>query len=131
MNSFTAAIGRILISILFLVSGATKVMDPHSADAMIVGVGLPAGLGLITGVCEIMGGLLLAIGAFRRLVATLLSLFIVFATVLFHKNFADPMQLANALKNLAIIGGLVMGLAEEHVWSRTTRVVTDRRIHRE
>ncbi len=129
MNSFTAAIGRIFIAILFIVSGVGKITDPQMADSMIVQAGLPQGLGLIAGVCEVVGGVMLALGLFRRLAATLLGVFTVIATLLFHKDFADPMQLAMALKNLAIVGGLMLVLSEQRVFRTTTthtaRVVPD------
>lgn len=120
MTSFTAAIGRIFIAILFIVSGVGKMTDPQMADSMIVQAGLPQGLGLIAGVCEVVGGAMLALGLFRRLAATLLGVFTVIATLLFHKDFADPMQLAMALKNLAIVGGLMLVLSEQRVFRTTT-----------
>jgi putative oxidoreductase len=86
-------------------------MDPTGTAAMLEGTGLPASLALPTGIFELVAGLLLAIGLMSRLVAALLFLFVALTTVLFHNQITDPMQATQALKNLAIMGGLLMVIA--------------------
>ena len=78
---------------------------------MLDGVGLPANLALPTGIFELVAGFLLAIGLMSRLVAALLFAFVALATVMFHNQITDPMQATQALKNLAIMGGLLMVIA--------------------
>ena len=55
--------------------------------------------------------LLLAIGLMTRLVAIVLAGFVALTIFFFHNQFADPLQGTLALKNLAIIGGLLMTFA--------------------
>jgi putative oxidoreductase len=116
MSTIAAVIGRILIAIIFLVSGAGKLMSPTATEAMITGAGFPPGLAMPAGVFELLAGLCLAIGLMTRLTAVLLFGFVALATLLFHNNFTDPLQAAMALKNLAIMGGLLLVFAHSQMW---------------
>lgn len=111
MSTIAAVLGRILLALIFIVSGIQKVVDPASPAAMLDGVGLPANLALPAGIFELVAGFLLAIGLMSRLVAALLFAFVALATVMFHNQITDPMQATQALKNLAIMGGLLMVIA--------------------
>ena len=111
MSTIAAVLGRILLALIFVVSGIQKVIDPTGPAAMLEGVGLPTNLALPTGIFELVAGLLLAIGLMSRLVAALLFVFVALTTVLFHNQVTDPMQATQALKNLAIMGGLLMVVA--------------------
>lgn len=118
MTSLLAFVGRLMIAVLFLVSGANKLMDISGTDAMIRAVGLPGGLALITGLFEVIAGLALILGVATRLVAVVLAVFCLVTAFFFHNNFMDPMQAANLLKNLAIAGGLLCLTALDSVrWS--------------
>ena len=57
MNMIAAFVGRVLLSIIFIVSGISKLFDPATTEAMITGAGLPAGLAIPTGIFELVGGL--------------------------------------------------------------------------
>jgi putative oxidoreductase len=111
MSTIAAVLGRILLAAIFVVSGIQKVMDPSGPAAMLEGAGLPANLALPTGIFELVAGLLLAIGLMSRLVAALLFVFVALTTLMFHYQITDPMQATQALKNLAIMGGLLMVIA--------------------
>lgn len=85
-------------------------------------------LAVPTGIFEIVAGLLLAIGFMTRLVAIVLAGFVALTTVLFHYQVTDPMQAQTALKNLAIIGGLLMVFAYGQVsWRMSSWKERDRR----
>ena len=79
-----AAVGRILIAVVFLMSGLSKLAAPAATIGYIAAVGLPLpGLGfLIALAAEIGGGLLLLVGFQTRLIAALLAVFTV-ATAVF------------------------------------------------
>ena len=118
MNTLLAFVGRLMIALLFIVSGFNKLMDVGGTDAMIRSVGLPAGLALPVGLFELVCGIALVLGVATRAVAVFLALFSLAAAFFFHNNFADPMQAANLLKNLAIAGGLLCLTAHDTVrWS--------------
>lgn len=116
MSTIAAVIGRILLAAIFLVSGAGKILDPAGTEAMMTGAGLPAGFAIPTGIFEILAGLCLAIGLMTRLTAVLLFGFVALATLLFHNRINEPLQMAMALKNLAIMGGLLLVFAHSQMW---------------
>jgi len=116
MSTIAAIIGRILLAVLFVVSGIGKFMDVSSSEAAITGVGLPGGLAIPTGAFEVLAGLALGLGLATRLVSLLLFVFVGLATLFFHHQFTDPAQLSQALKNLAIMGGLLLTFAYSQMW---------------
>ena len=108
-----ALIGRVLLAILFVLSGLGKVAAPGMTIAYIKAAGLPfpplalAGSALI----ELAGGAALILGSRTRLAAALLAAFTVMAALSFHSNFADQNQMIHFLKNVSIVGGLLQIVA--------------------
>ena len=127
MSKIAAIIGRILIALIFIFSGAGKLADISATETMIVAAGLPSGLAIPTGLFELLAGLCLAAGFMVRLVAVLLAGFTAMTILFFHAQFGDPMQRVMALKNLAIIGGLALGFAHSQMWSHYYAITRERR----
>lgn len=127
MSTIAAAIGRILIALLFVLSGFGKLIDVPGTEAMITAAALPSGLAMPTGIFEILGGLALALGFMTRLVAILLAGFTLAATLFFHNQLGDPMQQIMALKNLAIVGGLLGVFAHSQMRWGYERLTLERR----
>ncbi|MCJ2133088.1 DoxX family protein [Methylobacterium sp. J-026] len=101
--------GRVLMSAIFLVSGAGKLAAPAATRAAIAAAGLPLppiSYGAAT-LVEIGGGLLLIAGYRTRLVALVLAVFAVATAVTFHAALSDQNQMFHFLKNLAMAGGLL------------------------
>jgi putative oxidoreductase len=118
MNTLLAFVGRLMIAILFLVSGANKLMDVAGTDHLIRSVGLPGGLAVPTGLFEVVAGLALVFGVATRGFAVLLTGYCLVAGFFFHNNLTDPVQSAMLLKNIAIAGGLLCLTALDNVrWS--------------
>jgi putative oxidoreductase len=111
MSMIAAVIGRLLIAVMFIVSGLQKIADPGPTAQMLSATNLPANLALPTGVFELIAGLLLAVGLMTRLVSIVLFVFVGLTIFFFHNQFTDPLQGTLALKNLAIMGGLLMTFA--------------------
>jgi len=111
MSLIAAVIGRLLLAAMFLVSGLQKLADPGPTAQMLEATNLPGNFALPTGAFEVLAGALLAIGLMTRLVAIVLAVFVALTIFFFHNEFADPLQGTLALKNLAIIGGLLMTFA--------------------
>jgi putative oxidoreductase len=107
-------IGRIGIGVLFAPSGYGKLTGP-GLTGMLTAKGLPAPdvLNMVAGAIELLGGIALIIGLKTRLVAGILIVFTIIATLLAHQYwmFTDPAiynaQRINFYKNLAIIGGIL------------------------
>ena len=127
MNMIAAAIGRILLSLIFIVSGASKLFDTAAAEAMITGAGFPSGLAIPTGAFELIAGLAIALGFMTRFFSILLAGFCLLTAVLFHNQVTDPMQAAMAMKNVAIAGGLLCLFAHSQMrWSYDSMRLTRR-----
>jgi putative oxidoreductase len=109
-------IGRVLMGLLFLVSGASMFLGEGGPSAMAgyyTMVGLPmAGLLVwLVATLKVVAGGMLIIGRNVGCAAGALAVFTLLATLLAHRDIADPMQLTNALKNLAIVGGFLYIIA--------------------
>ena len=121
MSAIVAFVGRVMMAALFIMAGLGKLGDIAGTDAYIQSVGMPAGLGLPAAVFEIVAGLAIALGIFTRFFALLLAGFCLITAVLFHNNFADKMQAASFLKNVALAGGFLILFAQRHMaWSYDT-----------
>ncbi|MFM6933036.1 MAG: DoxX family protein [Novosphingobium sp.] len=113
MSAFVAAIGRILIALLFIVSGANKLMAPAAAAAGFAQMGMSDALVVPVAVFELVAGVCLAIGIVTGLAATALAVFTALTILLVHNQFSDPTQMPVILSHVAIIGGLVMVIANK------------------
>jgi putative oxidoreductase len=107
--------GRILLSIIFINGGYGKIGGWGQTAAMMQAKHVPAVPLSLAGTIaiELGGGLLLAVGLGTTWVATLLAVFLIPVTLLFHNYWAFSgmermMQRVMFLKNVAIIGALLM-----------------------
>ena len=104
-NSFDF-ISRILLSLVFLVNGYSKIMNLD--DIMIwmeFDHGLPGYFIYPAIVLEFVAPILLIIGYQVRLASAALGLFCIATAIIFLRDFSDPMTLTNFLKNVALAGG--------------------------
>ncbi len=127
MSKIAAIIGRLLIAIIFVVSGIGKFADPSSTAQMLGSVGLSPALAIPSGLFELIAGLMLAAGFAVRLVAIALFAFVALTPLFFHNRFIDPLQAAMAMKNLAIMGGLMLAFAHSQMWSHYYGMTRQRR----
>ena len=108
-------IGRALLGALFIVSGLLKIGRFAGVAGALEKAGLPMAQAVAAAVIifEVLAGVALAFGWRTRLTSALLALFVVVATLLFHRFWiADAAAYANQLnhflKNLALTGALLM-----------------------
>lgn len=110
-HRFVSVAARILLSAIFLVVGASKLMNFAGTAQFIGASGLPfpTALTALAIALELGGGLMLLFGLKKRIAITMLIAFTVAATALFHLKGlpADQTQLVMFLKNTAIVGGLL------------------------
>jgi putative oxidoreductase len=114
-GSITPLIGRILMSVIFVMSGSMKFKMFSGMVAMIAAKGLPmpqVSLGAAA-IIELLGGLAILAGFQTKLASWILFLFLVPTTILFHNfwTMAGTEQIDNIghfMKNLAIMGGLLI-----------------------
>ena len=102
--------GRIFISALFLIEAVRKFFNPDMSMIYMSDHGVPEFLFYPSIAFEIIIPLLLIAGYKTRIAASLLAVFVLAVTLIFHSHHIidDSMQLTIFLKNLAIIGGLLL-----------------------
>ena len=108
MRSFVILLGRIGLALIFLISGIGKLRGYDATAAMMVAHNLPSGLLPVVIFVELGGGLAILCGFLTRIAAVGLFVFTLLAAAFFHDNFADPVQLVNFEKNVAIAGGFLV-----------------------
>lgn len=108
-----AAVGRVLLALIFLVSGFGKLADPAGTQGYIAAMGLPFPMvGYAAAlIVELVGGTLLLLGLQVRVAALVLAAYSVATALLFHYAFADQNQMFHFLKNMAMAGGLLQVVA--------------------
>jgi putative oxidoreductase len=124
--------GRILFCVIFIFSGASKLLDLTATAQMtekivlpaalatytsqlegLTGMSMPMMLAIAAGVLELICGLMIALNFGARFFAILLILFVAAATFYYHDfwNQTGPEarnNVVHALKNLSLIGALFM-----------------------
>ena len=117
-QGFPLVIARILLALMFVLSGFSKLTGLEGSAGYIASAGLPAPtlLALGAGLVELVGGVLLVIGWQARWAALALAAFTLLASVLFHNFWAMPadkafIQQLMFMKNLAVVGGLLFVFA--------------------
>ena len=107
--------GRVFISLLFLIEAVRKFFDPDMSMIYMSDHGVPEILFYPSIAFEIIVPLLLIVGYKTRIVASLLALFVLTVSLIFHTHniLEDGMQLVIFLKNISIIGGLLIVIANK------------------
>lgn len=114
-KSYVSVTGRVLLALMFILSGFGKLMDIQGTAGYIASVGLPvpAVLAIAVGLFELLGGLALVLGYQVRLAGLVLALFTLTASVVFHAYWSAPaeQQFVTQLlfmKNISVAGGLLL-----------------------
>jgi putative oxidoreductase len=112
-NNVLLLLGRILIAIIFIVSGFGKLTNIGGTAGYFGSLGLPMPVltAWVVALLEFVGGLAVLVGFQTRLAALALGLFTLAATFIAHFNFSDQMQTIMFMKNLAIVGGFLAFVA--------------------
>ena len=109
-KAYVNLIGRVLMGLIFVMSGINKIADPQGTQQYMAAMGITtATTFLYAGAVflEVAGGLSLVLGVWAKWGAAALILFMIPTTLIFHTNFGDQNQTIHFLKNLAMIGGLL------------------------
>jgi putative oxidoreductase len=101
---------RILISTIFIMAAINKSMDLLGSEQYMAAYGIPApGVLLVLSIIiEIFGGLSILLGFKAKWGAIALFTFLIPTTLIFHTEVTDQIQSIMLLKNLSIMGGLLM-----------------------
>jgi putative oxidoreductase len=101
-------IGRVLLSIIFIQSGWSKIFGYAGTAAHMDAAGVPGVLLPLVILVELGGGLLVLVGLWTRYAAVALAGFCVLAAWFFHYHPADQMQMISFMKNITIAGGFLV-----------------------
>lgn len=107
-------VGRILFSLIFVMSGLNHFSAQTIGYAASMGVPMANILVPISGVLAILGGLSIILGLKTRIGAVLIVLFLVPVTFMMHNFWAktDPMarqmDMIQFMKNISMLGGALI-----------------------
>lgn len=117
-QGFPMLIARLLLALMFLLSGLSKFGGLDGTAGYIASKGLPMAqlLAVAAAALEVGAALMLIVGWHARWAALALAAFTLAASVIFHNYWALPadqqmMQQLMFMKNLGIVGGLLAVLA--------------------
>jgi putative oxidoreductase len=118
VNKFAPLIGRILVALIFVISGIGKIAGFAGTVGYIGSKGLPMPevLAVLAIIAELGGGAMLILGWKARCAALALLVFLIVVTLAFHPFWAvaaEQMQLQQImfLKNVSIMGAMLYILA--------------------
>ena len=100
-------IGRIFISLVFLLSGYNKIFNYDNTISWMEGFGIPGFLLWPAIVLEILLPIFIIIGYRTQISATILAMFCLATALIFHNDFANQMQIIAFLKNFGLAGGFL------------------------
>jgi len=126
LQILSAPMGRVLISLIFVMAGLNKVSGYEGTQSYMDAMGVPGVLLPLVIVLEVLGGAAIIVGWKTRPVAFLLAGFSLLSAVLFHTDFADQTNMIMFMKNVAIAGGFLFLVANgAGAYALDNRSITD------
>jgi len=125
IQTLAAPLGRLMISLIFIISGFGKISNFSGTQAYMESVGVPGMLLPLVILLEILGGLAIVVGWQTRLVAFLLAGFTLLSALLFHFDLGDQGQFIQFMKNVGLSGGFLVLVAHgAGAWSLDNRAAS-------
>ena len=112
-SRFVDPAARFLMSLLFLLSGFSKLAGNAAIQKYMQAYGVPGLLSWPAAAWEIGGGLLLLAGLWIRPVSILMAGWCILTAAIFHTAFSDQNQMINFFKNMTMAGGFLL-IARTH-----------------
>lgn len=114
-KNYVSVVGRVLLALMFILSGFGKLTDIQHTAGFIASGGLPMPvvLAVVVGAFELLAGIALVLGYKVRWTGLALGLFTLAASVVFHAYWAvaaDQQYVTQLLfmKNVSVAGGLLL-----------------------
>ena len=101
-------VGRIFISLIFLLSGINKIQNYEGNHSWMESLGIPGVLLIPAIVLEVIAPILIIVGYQVKISAALLSLFCIATAIIFHTDFSNQIQFISFFKNIGLAGGLLL-----------------------
>ena len=106
-NPVFSLAGRVMIALIFILSGFGKISALEGTQGYMEAMGLPGILVYPTILFEIAAGLAIIAGYQTRYVALTLAGFSLLTAFIFHRQLGDQTQLMMFMKNVAMAGGFL------------------------
>lgn len=114
-KSYVSVAGRILLALMFILSGFGKLSNISGTAGFIASGGIPFPnlVAVLVGAFELLGGIALVLGFQARLIGLLMALFTIAASIVFHAYWAVPAEQQYVtqllfMKNLSVAGGMLL-----------------------
>ena len=108
MRDVIDLIGRIFVSLLFLLNGYFKIINYDGTIDWMESYGMPGILLIPTIILEIIMPILIIIGFKTKFASFILASFCLTTALIFHSDFSDQAQITAFLKNIALTGGFLI-----------------------
>ncbi len=112
LQDISVLLGRVFLSLIFIVSGFNKIMDYAGTQGYMESMGVPGFMLPLVIALELLGGIAVLIGFKTRFFAVLFIGFNVISALMFHTDFGDQTQMTMFMKNIAIAGGFLLLFAQ-------------------
>ena len=107
MTNILDLVGRVFISLVFLLSGFNKIGNYEGTVGWMESLNMP-GIFLIPAITlEIIAPIFIIIGYKVKISAALLSLFCIATAIIFHNDFSNQIQFISFMKNIGLAGGFL------------------------
>lgn len=114
-KAYVSVAGRILLALMFILSGFGKLSNLSGTAGFIASGGIPFPnlVAVLVGAFELLGGIALVLGFQARLIGLLMALFTIAASIVFHAYWAVPAEQQYVtqllfMKNLSVAGGMLL-----------------------
>jgi putative oxidoreductase len=104
-----ALLGRVLLALIFILSGFQKLVEFDGTVGFMGAEGLPLPIlaTIVAIIVECVGGILLVIGYHTRLIGIVLAAWCIATALVAHRDFSNQDQMIHFLKNVAMAGGFL------------------------
>ena len=107
MTNILDLVGRVFISLVFLLSGFNKIGNYEGTVDWMESFDIPGIILIPAIILEVVAPILIMVGYKVKISAALLSLFCIATAIIFHNDFSNQVQLISFMKNIALAGGFL------------------------
>ncbi len=108
LQNYAHAIGRVLLSMIFIMAGLIKLDDPTVFAALLESIAIPGNLVYALIAVEVIGGFMILIGYQTRNAAIILSCLYIAGAVSLNMTLSNQMEIMTFVQNLGLAGGFLI-----------------------
>ena len=108
IENLSAPLGRLLISLMFLMSGLNKAGNYSNTSGWMESMGVSSSFLPLVILLEIVGALAIILGWQTKIAAFLLAGFCLVSALIFHSDLSNQVDMIMFMKNIAIAGGFLI-----------------------